>query len=590
MYCRHCGTHNVNDQTYCKNCGKIIKSNSILNEKSNIIETKTSFCRKCGTQVFDRYCPECGTAGYDLEIKQGMRITPSDIGINKGKIIELKSIVKDTGIEDIKSVEDVKKIIARKPILKESFISAIKILGIGLLVSLVIFFGITKIEFVEELMYEFEDLADYVDPQMAKMKPNFLDLFNLSLLSPFNMSAKVAGDLYGYGNSNSANVSVNLSFKILFMLLIPVIALIAGQWKLFRNERTSVENMKNYALTSLMFSILVKITAILSQRNIKIDDYIQFKLKIAYHDLLSLVSVFLIIFVFHIILNMIIKRDNPFAVLNVKQYPDLGNRIISYVKSMGLYALIISASLLIVFLGMMIKDGEEFKLVSLIGLLIAPNVFINSWLLPFGYGLTTAVTRIKPVVISIFKTWKGIGTLKDNAYYDLGSGPIWGYLLIIFALIGIVYIIYKVVKDVEREGYFIKLGLIAAAISIVNAAIAYLVSMTIKVSGNSDIAYELGLDFLGFMGSTGTLKQSYSFINIIIVTCIWVFAIGAINYYLRENHIYGNVTSVLEQHRIKFVAGYGVIIVALVYLVQTKLLQNLTNMILNNLFPLLNMF
>ena len=90
MYCKYCGEHNSDDQTYCQKCGNLVKNNSISPKDLNISETKSSFCKKCGTQVLDRYCTNCGTVGYSLNIITGKTKCQETI-INLGSLEDIKS-------------------------------------------------------------------------------------------------------------------------------------------------------------------------------------------------------------------------------------------------------------------------------------------------------------------------------------------------------------------------------------------------------------------------------------------------------------------------------------------------------------------
>lgn len=589
MYCKYCGQHNANDQTYCQNCGGIIKLNTASLEKTSINETKAAFCRKCGTAVLDRYCIECGTLGYNLMLTHETKSKAVDMS---DAIDGLKSKLQDSPIADIKSVDDVKNLVTSVPIFKSSLISSLKILGIGLLISLVLFFAFTRIEPVQEIIYEIEDAANYGYPEVSKLKPNFIDMFNLSLQSPINISANIKGNDYGEKISIGANMI--LSFKLLILLLIPIIAVVVGQLKLFKDKKTSKESLLEYGLTSLIFSIFVKIIAVVSQKSIKINDpydYMNLKLRLGFHDLWSIISVFLIIFALHVIISMIIKKDNPFEALNIKQYPDLGNRIKTYITSMGIFTAIVSAAMILLTIIFAFKEGAEVKDVLIIMLLVLPYAFIHTWLFSFGNNMSVTfkgVKGIEPVTMNFWKTFKGVKELK---YYS--DSAIWGYVFLIIVFIGLIYVIYRVVKDIEKEDYFKKLGFIAGAISIINIILSYLASFGVRISGKGDgrygigdMLYELDLDFLRYISNSGAFKQSYTIFSIIIVTFIWVFAIGAIIYFFRENHIYYKVKSFIEVHITKLMLGYTALILVSFYLLQTKLFEDIIEVLIYSIFPL----
>ena len=58
----------------------------------------------------------------------------------------------------------------------------------------------------------------------------------------------------------------------------------------------------------------------------------------------------------------------------------------------------------------------------------------------------------------------------------------WAYLSLILVFTGLIYVIYRVVKDIEKEDYFKKLGFIAGVISIINIIFSYLGTTVIKTS------------------------------------------------------------------------------------------------------------
>lgn len=599
MYCKYCGEHNHTDQTYCQNCGKVIKINTISLEKTTFTENKTAFCKKCGTAVLDRYCTECGTVGYNLERKHKTSPKMPDIGINLGSIDDIKSKIQKSSLGEIKSVDDVKNMVASKPVLKSSFISALKILGIGLIISLLVFTVITKIEVIEELLYNIDRAASFGYEEISKLKPNFIDVFNLSLQSPINLSATIQGE--NYGEKIASGAKMVMSFKLLILLLIPAIAVFISQLKLFKDEKTSKEHLMEYGITSLIFSVMVKILAVINQKSIKISDpsdYLKFTLKIGLHDLWSLLSIFLIIFGLQIIISMIMKKDNPFEILNIKQYPDLGNRIMTYVKSMGIFTGIVTIVMLLIFIIIASKESGGAKYITMFGIVMLPAIFVHTWLFSFGSNMATLATGTKPMSVNIWKTWKGIGALKGYNYGNGSSWVIWGYIFVIAIFLGLIYVIYKVLKDIEEEEYFVKLGFIAGSISIINIALSYFVSLGLKISGKassgygydvSDALYGLNLGFLDFMADSGTLKQSYTILSIMVTSFIWIFAIGVIIYYLRKNEVYNKVKSFIEEYRKKLVIGYTALILISFYLLQTKIIEDMVEVIFN-LFPMIDMF
>ena len=597
MYCKYCGEQNSSDQSYCQNCGKSIKTNTVDIERLSIEETKTAFCRKCGTAVLDRYCSECGTVGYNFEQKQGTEFKMPKMNHNIGSIDDLKTKVQDS-VGDIKSVDDVKNIVSSKPIIKESFINSLKILGIGLLISFLLFAIVAKTSPMEDILEGFDELGSYEYQELSKIKPNFIDFFNISLQSPINIGAGIKAENEYSGNKASGDMGGTIKFNLLILLLIPLIAVVAAQFKLFKDDKSSKENLMIYGLTSFIFSIFVKIIALISQRNIKIvEEYYldaTFKFKLGFHDFWSIFSVFLIVFVIHIIVSMIMKKDNPFEILNIKQYPELGDKTKIYIKTMSIFTAILTVAIVLVMFASMGKEGAAIKDMFTFGAFVIPAFFINAWLFVFGNGLTfMPAMGQKP--LSIFGAWKGITEAKRNGI----DGTIWGYIFIIAVFVGLIYVIYKIVKDVEKEGFFVKLGFIAGSMSVINILMSFLISTSLKFSGKGmeyikEMMYMLDLDMFDFITNVKLIRISYTFLNIAIMTFIWVFAIGALVYYLRENEIYKKVEDFVNGNDKKLLIGYCILILVTYYLFQTKFVEdmfrNAGSYIMNMLFPILRYF
>lgn len=593
MYCKYCGVQNTSDQTYCQNCGKLIKVNTIPLGNIAIEETKTAYCKKCGTAVVDRYCTECGTSGISLNIKKGAK-PKIEIGISKDQVNQIKSKIQSSAIGDIKGFDDVKELVKSKPIFKISSISAIKILGAGLIISFLVMAAIMKIEIVEVIFNGLNSLANLGLGALGNLKPNFIDLYSLSLQSPINMSLKIQGEIFG----ENAVVGAKLVFasKMLILALIPIIGVLIAQFKSFKDEESSSEKLMEYGLTSLIFSIIFKIIMIFNQKGFKLNDVVKVNFKIGFHDIWSILSIFLIIFAIQVIISMIMKKDNPFAILNIDKYPRLGERIKEFVVSMSIFTGIISIAILLIIIVVGSKTGGIAKLLTMAGIVLLPSIFAHTWLFSFGTNLTSVLMETEPIKANIFKTFKGIGRLKAN--YSDGGWAFWGYIFIIAVLLGLIYVIYRVVKDIKEEQYFQELGFIAASLSLINIGISYLVSIGMSVTditsektgyGLGNTLYDLGLGSLDFLTGDGATKQSYPFLNIIVMTFIWVFAIGALIYFLRKNDLYNKITSFIEENTKKLVLGYTGLILISFYLLQSKILTDMVDIIIH-IFPMLDMF
>ena len=606
MYCKYCGEHNSNDQTYCQNCGSQIKTNTILSENLNITEEKSTFCKKCGTQVLDRYCTECGTVAYTLDLGQRSTKTILNFGsfemddikskMGEASFGDIKSKIKETPLGDIKGIDDVKEIIKSKPVIKSSAISSIKILGIGLIISFLLFSMISKTGAMGQMLNAIDMAAAFTDQQISKLKPNFIDLFNLSLLSPIKFSTNLTG---GYGEVGSIGFDMIMSFKLLALLVIPIIGVVISQLNLFKDESSTRENLLEYGVTSLIFSIVVKIIALVSQKSIKIDapySVARLDFSAGFKSFFDVLSVFLLVFVIHLVVSMIFKRDNPFEIFNIKQSPDLGDRSYTYIKSMAAYTGIVAIVLMLTFVFALTKEGLEFKNALTFGFLVLPLGFVHTWLLSFGNGISTSMTGQSTASLNITKMWKGIGSIKEASYLDSTSWTIWGYILIISIFVGLIYVLFKTLKDIEKEGYFVNLAYVAGAISVINLLMTYLVSIVIKTNSKSlvgsyeirDLMYELGLGSLADFAGPGVVNIFYPLFMVILLSCVWVFAIGGIIYLAREQDIYHKLVAFVEEHSLKLIAGYSALVLVASYLLQTEIIATIVYE-LANIFPLLNM-
>lgn len=597
MHCKYCGELNDDRGSYCVNCGKKIR-NIQSREIKGISEVKSAFCKKCGGEITDRYCISCGTSGYALELKQVGKFKAPEININKDAIENMKNKVSSIQVEDMKNVikdkatvENVKDYVKTNADFKKAAIAAAKMLGIGLLISLVIFFAISSTEPVSYLFQSIEETASYT-PQMEKIKPNFIDLFSTSVMSPSRMAVSFKGE----GIDVDANSTIN--FKLLGLTLIPLIAVFIGQLDRFKDKNSTKENLPFYALSSIIFSVAMGIISLINTSNIKIvDEYSDstFRLRLGTGNFLSIISVFMLIFLMQAVISAMVKKDNPFAILNNDKLGNLGDNMLSYVKSMSVFALVISIALVlsIVVLGM--EFDLEPGMIMLAGLVMTPMLFIQSWLYSFGYSLNTEMLGQSPYELSIWKTFSGASEMGD---YISGPGPGLAMVIVLLMLLGVAFVIFRVVKNIEKDNnFFLKLGALAGSISIFNILLSFLVGFSLKLKNNTsassyydlgDILYEFDLGMLMPLTGSGSLSQSYGIISIIIATFLWVFAIGGLVFFLSNKDEFVKVTSAIET-KMKFIIPVYALILAVSFNTAVKeFMFEIPGMVIN-MFPIFGM-
>lgn len=596
MHCKYCGELNDGKGSYCSNCGKKIR-NIQSREIKGVSEIKSSFCKKCGGAITDRYCMSCGTSGYALELRQGVKFKAPDININKDAIDSMKKKVASMPVDDMKNairdkatVENVKEYVKTNANFKEASISALRMIAIGLFISLALFFAISSSEPVAYLFESIEESASYIDPQMSKIKPNFVDLFSSSIMSP----SRVAVSFKGEGIDASANATIN--YKFLTLALIPLLAVFTGQMDRFRDKNSTKDNIPFYALSSIIFSLLMGIISFVNTSNIKIvDEYSDatFRLKLGSGNLMSIVSVFLLIFFFQVMLSAIVKKDNPFALLNTDRFGNIGDYTLSYVKSMGALSLAVSAALIISFLIVGDEFGMEMGYSMVGGLIMAPVVFIQSWLYSFGYSISTEALNQMPYEMSIWKTLGGASEMSD---YISGPAPVIAMMVILLILVGVALVVYRSVKDIDRDkDFFLKLGVLAGSISAFNILLSFLVSFSAKLKNSTsatsyydigDVLYEFDLGMLMPLSGTGSISTGYGIISIIFTTFVWVFAIGGLVFFLKENEVFEKITSFINDKFMLMISVFGLVMVVALYNVLEEFIFAVPGMLIN-LFPML---
>lgn len=558
MYCKYCGGVNDERGSYCINCGKKTKSIQFDGTK-DIHEEKSSFCKKCGAEVAERYCTNCGAASYTLEIKETRILNISEFSMSKEPLKKMKKKASEVSVQGMKktikdkvNVNNIKEYIKSNANFKQASLSALIILGASLLLSLLLFFVIKNIEPITHALENFDEMP-------RRFKPNFIDLFNLSWLLPLKISANVKESGFNLG----ANITIYL--KLLWFMFIPIVSVLISQLKRFKDDKSTVENLTSYSLTALIFSIIVGLIAFISRRNISgiAGGYFgaSFKGTLGFGDLSSLVSVFLLVLVIQMIISGLIKRDNPFAFLNISEMGNLGSNVLTYIKSMSGFAIIVAISLIIAFVSIKNDLGRDVSWILGYGLLFSPILFIQSWLFSSGYTISFSIADAFPINSNLWTLFSEVQ----------GTNLIWSYLVIFGLIVGLIYIAYKSVRDIDKNSsFFLKLSALAGSISIISILLSRLVNMKIKLKNTSmmnssydikDLLYKLDLEMLAPLLDSGSMSIGYGFINIIIVTFIWILTIGSLVYILKNKGVFEKINPFIEKNRKIIIAIYSLMMV-----------------------------
>ena len=321
----------------------------------------------------------------------------------------------------------------------------------------------------------------------------FIVIFLLSLLSPIVV--------------DSSRLSLSLQGGILFLLFIPVVSIFIVQREKFKDEEKTGDHLGDYLGTAVMFTFFVKILAMFSAGGI---DAVIISVRFRLHSLGSLFTVLLLAFIIQVFLSMVIKKDNVFEIFETDYFPTFGQRVVRYTMQMGKIVAVIT---LIMLIALFRTEATATWILAI------PYLFLNLWLWIIGgtFSLQDSVQGF-----NIFNQLFSVG--------DMASAGMWGVILVFSALFLMIFVVmYEAVKGIDqKEQYFYKLGMLAVGFSIINLIAAFLVNFTANVDG---LKFTLG----------------YGYLNVIIATTAWVFAIGGIIYLGGTNETVKKTTSFLNK-------------------------------------------
>lgn len=75
-FCPDCGNTLTPDSNYCTKCGKLLMKLEKYESHISFSERDIFFCEICGTEIKQRYCPQCGNAIEKTEVKSALLPNP----------------------------------------------------------------------------------------------------------------------------------------------------------------------------------------------------------------------------------------------------------------------------------------------------------------------------------------------------------------------------------------------------------------------------------------------------------------------------------------------------------------------------------
>ncbi|RFU61116.1 zinc ribbon domain-containing protein [Peribacillus glennii] len=250
MYCSTCGTENPATNNYCLNDGTILKPDK--GKFSIHASPAATFCSGCGSSVSakDNYCLACGSTLHSYQktafVKDGLK--PASTG----------TAIKSFSIPKINIT-----------ILKPAIISSI----IGLVLVLILSFGLlqmntqaVKTAFSQDTDVNITYLIESLREQTGMDLPEpgaIIGLTDMMMMSHL-VSAELDANMDSF--DEKYNISIKLSFGLVFILLIPAIALFVSG--IVHRNMTGDENpyslLYGAASTAILYGILLAILSLFS--------------------------------------------------------------------------------------------------------------------------------------------------------------------------------------------------------------------------------------------------------------------------------------------------------------------------------------
>ncbi|MFA9558134.1 hypothetical protein ACERII_12560 [Evansella sp. AB-rgal1] len=242
MYCKHCGTKNPENATYCIKDGVSLTKNENLSVQ--VTKGSTKFCRKCSHQNGNdaAYCMSCGNSLENIE-----EITNSTSIGSLGGSLKLKQPKVSVGVGG-GNFSGLKSIIDKNNLKSSAIYSSISI-AIILIISLIASTLINK-RIANALFADFGDIGNSFNLKLVSTT----DLLMLSHLAGVNYEAMVPGFV---------NLQLNSAGGLFLFLLIPAIVLTITGFIIHYNSEKSIGDRLYQALSvAVVYAVIMGIISL----------------------------------------------------------------------------------------------------------------------------------------------------------------------------------------------------------------------------------------------------------------------------------------------------------------------------------------
>lgn len=564
MFCKFCGEKNTDRDNYCIKCGTNLNDNYSMSRTSNFIEENNPFCKNCGCQSADRYCTQCGSGTYKLMPQQGI-----DFKIESIKNIKSIADATFTNKKLIKQVnikESFNEIANDRELITNSLIATLKIMSIGVFISVILFMLITNIDAVKELQNSYKYIPQSDSVQKLRMAPNALDLFNMSFQSSWFLEGSAKIDGYNLGI-----IKVKIDLALLILLLIPFIAIFISQFKLFKNGNSTARNIKEYLLTAVFFSSLLTIIMLFNRKAIIMtEDYSNSFINMSgsFGIISNFTMVLLITFLMQLIISIFVKKEKLFDIIANDFFNNIMGAITVFLKNLS-YITVLCLFALIAY---MLYISFTIRSITTIFLLI-PNIFIAVWLFISGNKFVFSIPGEAYPDLSIWSTWNGIVRIQDLFYVKfIDALPL--YLLIILILLGVLFVLVQAIQKLSQENFFKHLLAFASGLTIINLIMAFFTRLYIDFKiENTHYLMEVMEDIIGlpFISANQSIIIGFSLFDVGMITFFSVLIVGGLIYLLSSQNLYIKINDFMVRKERPIKIGYGLTLLGLFVIIAVKI-------------------
>ncbi|WP_058486283.1 zinc ribbon domain-containing protein [Defluviitalea phaphyphila] len=521
MYCNKCGKENLDSNQYCINCGNKIKKYDISN--LSIEKNTINFCNKCGAKISNNYCSQCGNRGNEYKI------------VEKDNSMDIKGI--KTGInnlfdKDKFSFQNIKKFfLENKKTWKEAFIGAGLAFVIGLILCL-----ISNVIFLKniELFSNNKEFAELLnDDKNRNIFIDILQIYQISMQIPLNII---------YENNEIIELFMKASVKVAYIILfiVPIISFLVGSYKKYKENTSTKENLKYYAATSFIFSILSNLIFVISYKlySLKFDD-----IKYSSPLIKGIIITFLITLSIQLFLSVFIKKEK---ILDIFPY-DSVEAFITIVKYQIIYSGLLTAIIYVFIIGG-ILTSSEFKATQLLNILyFIPNMWLYFALGIFGNEFVT-VSEDGFQKIGVFNFAK---ENLSNPYIIIG--------LKFLIILGTIIVLYLGFKKHRSKKDLRNISITAVLLLVWNFILSLLTKTYIYLKGDiGGLGNIFSIDDMVEASSDMKMmiKIGYSYLGVLINTFIWCAIFAIVIYFVIDKIHIEKLEERLQKQRYVYIGGY----------------------------------